>query len=83
MMGKRERSFAPRVNVSLEELVPHDHFYRHLERTLDFSFVRAFVVKTYAHGGRPSIERARVFQAATRDVFRRATVRTATDAACG
>ncbi len=56
MMGKRERSFAPRVNVSLEELVPQDHFYRHLERTLDLSFVRVFVEKTYAHGGRPSID---------------------------
>ncbi len=31
MMGKKERSFAPLVKVSLEELVPHDHFYRHLE----------------------------------------------------
>ena len=82
MMGKRERSFAPRVNVSLEELVPQDHFYRHLERTLDLSFVRVFVEKTYAHGGRPSIERARVFQVATRDVFRRDTLRTATDVAC-
>ena len=55
-MGKKERSFAPLVNVSLEELVPADHFYRHLERTLDLSFVREFVQKTYAGGGRPSID---------------------------
>ncbi len=40
MMGQKERCFAPLVNVSLEGLVPHDHFYRHLERTLDLSFVR-------------------------------------------
>jgi Transposase domain (DUF772) len=56
MMGSKERSFAPLVNVSLEELVPHDHFYRHLERTLDLSFVREFVQKTYAGAGRPSID---------------------------
>jgi transposase len=56
MMGKKERSFAPLSNVSLEELVPHDHFYRHLEHTLDLSFVREFVQKTYACGGRPSID---------------------------
>jgi transposase len=56
MMGKKERRFAPVVNVSLEELVPQDHFYRHLERTLDLSFVREFVHKTYAGGGRPSID---------------------------
>src|SRR5207244_4305286 len=56
MMGIKQRSFAPLVNVSLEELVPPDHFYRHLERTLDLSFVREFVQQTYAGGGRPSID---------------------------
>jgi transposase len=56
MMGKKERHFAPLINVSVEELVPHDHFYRHLERTLDLSFVREFVQQTYAYGGRPSID---------------------------
>src|SRR5438045_9420520 len=56
MMGKKERGFAPLINVSLEKLVPADHFYRHLERTLDLSFVRDFVQGTYAGRGRPSID---------------------------
>ena len=56
MMGTKERSFAPLVNVSVEDLVPADHFYRHLERTLDLSFVREFVHETYANKGRPSID---------------------------
>ena len=56
MMGTKERHFAPLINVSVEQLVPHDHFYRHLERTLDLSFVREFVQQTYAGGGRPSID---------------------------
>src|SRR6266513_4476331 len=56
MMGKKERNFAQLINVSLEELVPPDHFYRYLERTLDLSFVREFVQETYTHGGRPSID---------------------------
>src|SRR5438874_3523618 len=56
MMRRKERNFAPHINVSLEELVPQDHFYRHLERTLDLSFVREFVQQTYAHRGRPSID---------------------------
>ncbi len=43
MMGSKERCFAPLLNVSLEELVPADHFYRHLEKSLDLSFVREFV----------------------------------------
>jgi transposase len=56
MMGTKQRHFAPLVNVSLEALVPQGHFYRHLERTLDLSFVREFVRETYAAGGRPSID---------------------------
>src|SRR5690242_19555442 len=56
MMGKKERHFAPLINVSVEQLVPQDHFYRHLERTLDLSFVREFVQEMYADGGRPSID---------------------------
>jgi transposase len=56
MMGQKERHFAPLIHVLLEELVPQDHFYRHLERTLDLSFVRKFVQETYAGGGRPSID---------------------------
>src|SRR6266704_271246 len=52
----KERHFAPLIHVSLEELVPADHFYRHLERTLDLSFVREFVHESYAGGGRPSID---------------------------
>jgi hypothetical protein len=56
MMGAKERGEVPLFNVSLEELVPQDHFYRHLERTLDLSFVREFVQQTYAGSGRPSID---------------------------
>ena len=56
MMGTKRRKFAPQINVSLEELVPQDHFYRHLDQKLDLSFVREFVQQTYAGGGRPSID---------------------------
>jgi transposase len=56
MLGIKTRSFAPLVNVSLEDLVPKDHFYRHVERTLDLTFVREFVRTCYAAGGRPSID---------------------------
>src|SRR3712207_5203907 len=44
------------VLVSLEALVPPDHFYRHLEATLDLSFVREWVADRYAARGRPSID---------------------------
>ena len=39
MMGLKERAFAPLVAVSLEALVPPDHFYQHLQKVLDLSFV--------------------------------------------
>src|SRR5947209_7988112 len=43
------------VLVSLEDLVPAAHFYRHLDATLDLSFVREWVAGCYAERGRPSI----------------------------
>jgi transposase len=56
MMGLKERAFAPLVSVSLEELVPQDHFYRHLQKVLDLSFVYDLVRESYAIVGRPSID---------------------------
>ena len=56
MMGLKERDFAPLVAVSLEELVPQDHFYRHLQDVLDLSFVYKLVGKSYAVVGRRSID---------------------------
>src|SRR5215204_6458131 len=44
------------ITVSLEDLVPSNHFYRHLEAKLDLSFVRAWAQELYAERGRPSID---------------------------
>jgi transposase len=44
------------IAVSLEELVPRDHFYRHLEAKLDLNFVRDWTGELYAARGRPSID---------------------------
>jgi hypothetical protein len=43
MMGRKERVCGPLPPLTLEELVPPDHFYRHLERTLDLGFVRTLI----------------------------------------
>src|SRR5215207_2408640 len=56
MMGKKIRNFAPLPNLSLEELVPKDNFYRRLDRKLDLSFVRGLVKECYACSGRPSVD---------------------------
>jgi hypothetical protein len=44
------------IAVSLEDLVPANHSYRHLEATLDLGFVRQWVQELYAKRGRPSID---------------------------
>jgi transposase len=57
MMGTKIRSFSPLPDdLSLEELVPEDHFYRRLQAALDLSFVRELVAPLYANGGRPSVD---------------------------
>jgi len=44
------------VLISLEAAMPPNHFYRHLQRVLDLTFVRDLVADCYASGGRPSID---------------------------
>jgi len=55
MMGSKQRDFLPLVHVSLDQLVPANHFYRRLDRVLDLAFVRDLVADCYARGGRPSV----------------------------
>src|SRR3712207_6113835 len=44
------------VLISLEDLVPRNHFYRHLEAKVDLGFVRDWVQDCYSERGRPSID---------------------------
>lgn len=55
-MGTKARLFTPVSVLSLDELVPADHFYRHLDRVLDLGFVRDLVRDDYAAKGRPSVD---------------------------
>lgn len=56
MLRHKEKCFKPQT-LTLEELVPPNHFYRSLEAHLDLSFVYALVKDTYASTlGRPSID---------------------------
>ena len=56
MMGTKIREFAPLPDLSLEELIPKDNFYRRLEERLDLSFIREIVEDLYAPSGRPSVD---------------------------
>ena len=63
MLGPaKSRRLNDPVAVSMEELVPTDNFYRHLEATLDLSFVREWTRELYAQRGRPSIDPVVVFK---------------------
>jgi len=57
MLGPpKSRDLDEPILVSLDDLVPTGHFYRHLERSLDLAFVRDLVRDAYAGIGRPSID---------------------------
>jgi transposase len=57
MLGPaKSRRLNDPVTVSLEELVPADNFYRHLETKFDLGFVRNWSRARYADRGRPSID---------------------------
>ena len=56
MMATKERNFSPLKDLSLEELVSKDNFYRRLGEKLDLSFVRELVGDRYASVGRPSVD---------------------------
>src|SRR5687768_8725981 len=63
MLGPpKPRRLDESIGVSLEELVPANNFYRHLEAQLDPSFVRAWVEDCYAERGRPGIDPAVFFK---------------------
>lgn len=56
MLRQKAKCFQPRT-LSLEELVPPNHFYRKLEANLDLRFVYELVRESYAATmGRPAID---------------------------
>ena len=70
MLGYKAKIFKTHTEVSIEDLVPEDNFYRHVEATLNLSFVRDLVRDTYSPSiGRPSIDPVVFFQAATDHVL--------------
>jgi transposase len=63
MLGlPKSRRLDQSIAVSLDELVPQDNFYRHLDAKLDLTFVREWATEHYAARGRPSIDPAVFFK---------------------
>src|SRR5215210_5995521 len=57
MLGPpKRRALDQPVTISLEQLVPANHCYRHLDAVLNLGFVRDWVQGRYANRGRPAID---------------------------
>ena len=57
MLGRKKRVCKVHSALSLEDLVPANHYYRQVEAKLDLSFVRELVQDGYSQRmGRPSID---------------------------
>jgi hypothetical protein len=57
MLGPRKsRRLDQPIAASLDELVPRNNFYRHLEGKLDLGFVHDWTRDLYAERDRPSID---------------------------
>jgi len=57
MLGPpKSRQLNEPIRVALDDLVPPNHFSRHLDRSLDLAFVRDLVRGASAETGRPSID---------------------------
>ncbi|TYR78212.1 IS5/IS1182 family transposase, partial [Priestia megaterium] len=56
MMGALKNHRDEQVMVSVEALVPQDHFLRAIEATIDFTFIEEKLTPYYCEdNGRPSI----------------------------
>ena len=56
MIGTKVREFKTHKNISLDDLVPENNFYRQLEACINLNFVRDVVEDLYSNIGRPSID---------------------------
>jgi transposase len=56
MIGIKVREFKTHKNISLDDLVPENNFYRQLEVCINLNFVRDVVEGLYSNIGRPSID---------------------------
>lgn len=54
MMTRRDGVQQKMLCVTLESLMPQEHFLRRLDSLMDFSFIYQRVESLYSHRGRPS-----------------------------
>ena len=56
MLNRNENRQMKMCLVTLDELMPHEHFLRDLDRCVDFNFIYDKVEALYSNTGRPSVD---------------------------
>lgn len=56
MMGRKLAQTAISYGLTLDRLVPENHYVRALDAAFDWSFVRKLAAKKYSHLGQPSVD---------------------------
>lgn len=56
MQGKKEFNQRIYYNISLDTLVPENHFLKRLDKLVSFDFIRDITKSYYSHTGKPSID---------------------------
>lgn len=56
MLNRHENRQMKMHFVTLEDLMPQEHFLRNLDRLVDFSFIYDKVVPLYSNTGQPSVD---------------------------
>ncbi len=56
MMGNHQFTLKLYYQLSLDQLVPHDHLLRQIAKTIDFSFMYPLARPYYSHTGQPSVD---------------------------
>ena len=56
MMTERPHNQLKMYTLTIEDMVPHGHFLRKVDKLIDFNFIYDEVRELYSHRGRPSID---------------------------
>lgn len=56
MLNRHENRQMKMHFVTLEDLMPQEHFLRNLDRLVDFSFIYDKVVPLYSNTGQPAVD---------------------------
>ena len=69
MMSEQKMKQQRLMTVTMESLVPEDHFLRKLDATVDMEFIYELVRPLYSLRGRPSIDPVTLIKSLLIDIY--------------